>query len=232
MILDKIVGTNESVLKQEFKELINFAKDRIKNVDKELEDEKNMTERLKQLKEEYDKIEKQISSLERFSKEHAVINYQAKLNNLTKQRDDILKLMNELMEQLKKKDSTKVQSHGDVINQVEKLLGISIKANGNKTTLLQDKIRVYKQLEQLYKDGKIDIRTYTQMKKEVIIEYDDMIAVAPVEERAQEEVHYNIHEGQMSRFNEIANRMRQQSEQSMRENAENTETIENRRRIM
>lgn len=188
-----------------------------------------MAERLKQLKEEYDKIEKQISSLERFSKEHAVINYQTKLNNLTKQRDDILKLMNELMEQLNKKDSTKVQSHGDIINQVEKLLGISIKPNGNKTTLLQDKIRVYKQLEQLYKDGKIDIRTYTQMKKEVITEYDDMIAIAPVEERAQEELHYNIHESQMSRFNEIANRMRQQSEQSMHENAEN---IENRRRIM
>ena len=149
-------------------------------------------------------------------------------NKFKEKKDDLT----ELMELLKKKDSTRVQSHGDVINQVEKLLGISIKPNGNKTTLLQDKIRVYKQLEQLYKDGKIDIRTYTQMKKEVIIEYDDMIAVAPVEERAQEEVHYNIHEGQMSRFNEIANRMRQQSEQSMRENAENTETIENRRRIM
>ena len=226
---DKVEDADESINEQEFEKLINFAKARIESVDKKMDDEKNKAERLKQLKEEYDKIEKQISSLERYSKEHTVINYQTKLNNLTKQRDDILKLMNELMVQLKKKDSTKVQSHDDVINQVERLLGISIKQNGNKTTLLQDKIRVYKQLEQLYNDGKIDIRSYTQMRNEVIKEYDAMIAAAPNEINEQGRVQFNIHESQRESFNSNVERIRMQFEQNR---FESEHSVEDHRRIM
>lgn len=190
-----------------------------------------MTEKLKQLKEEYEKKQKQIDNLEKYNKTNPLSNYQTLLNELTKQRDAILKLINELMEQLNKEDSNKkTPSHSDIIHQVERLLGIKIKNTGNKDSLLQDKKSVYRKLNNLYKLEKIDYRTFIQMRNEIIKEYDEMIISANNE---QAEINYNIDNSQIDRFNQIVRENRQRFEENNRRNLEESEEqIENHRRIM
>ncbi|UKI26446.1 MAG: hypothetical protein L6V91_06565 [Bacilli bacterium] len=46
-------------------------------------------------------------------------------------------------------------------------------------TLRREQGAINKQLEQLYYDGELDLKTYNSMKMEVLREYDSMVAKAP-----------------------------------------------------
>lgn len=207
---DRVFAAFKSVSEQEFQELMRFAQDRIKTVDKEIEEkaemEKSPQERLtdinaklEQLGQQYGVIGKQIEDL-MIRNQHAPIpNYQEQLSQLISQRDSISSDMTSLSSSKKTYEwviqNERETEHKNRIAQVERLLGTRITSNAgfvydndlqvprsiskDTSTLRQEQGVIFKQLEQLYYDGELDLKTYNSMKMEVMKEYDSMVAKAP-----------------------------------------------------
>lgn len=207
---DCVFAAFKSISSQEFQELMKFAQERIKSVNKELEEKTEMektpqerltdiNKQLEQLRQQYGVIGKQIEDLMIKNQQSPIPNYQEQLAKLISQRDAISSSMT-TQSSSKKTYEWVVQNereteHKNKIAQVERLLGIRITSNAgfvydnelqvprsvskDTATLRREQGAINKQLEQLYYDGELDLKTYNSMKMEVLREYDSMVAKAP-----------------------------------------------------
>lgn len=147
----------------------------------------------------YRQVANEIENLMIKNSQSPIADYQKQLENLISQRD----LINERMEQTNSSRKTyewiiqnqKETEHKNRIGQVERLLGIQITSNAgfiydnelqvprsvskDTSTLRQEQGKINQQLDELYYDGKIDIKTWQTMKSEIGKEYDKMITSAP-----------------------------------------------------
>ena len=207
---DRVFAAFKSVSGQEFQELMKFAQERIKSVNKELEEKAEMektpqerltdiNKQLEQLRQQYGVIGKQIEDLMIRNQQSPIPNYQEQLAQLTSQRDSISSNMTTLSSSKKTYEwviqNERETEHKNRIAQVERLLGIRITSNAgfvydnelkvprsvskDTATLRKEQGAINKQLEQLYYDGELDLKTYNSMKMEVLREYDSMVAKAP-----------------------------------------------------
>ena len=207
---DRVFAAFKSVSGQEFQELMKFAQERIKSVNKELEEKAEMektpqerltdiNKQLEQLRQQYGVIGKQIEDLMIRNQQSPIPNYQEQLAQLTSQRDSISSNMTTLSSSKKTYEwviqNERETEHKNRIAQVERLLGIRITSNAgfvydnelkvprsvskDTATLRREQGAINKQLEQLYYDGELDLKTYNSMKMEVLREYDSMVAKAP-----------------------------------------------------
>lgn len=189
---------------------MKFAQERIKSVNKELEEKAEMKKtpqekltdinnQLEQLRQQYGVIGKQIEDLMIKNQQSHIPNYQEQLARLIIQRDAISSSMTTLGSSKKTYEwvvqNERETEHKNKIAQVERLLGIRITSNAefvydnelqvpravskDTATLRREQGAINKQLEQLYYDGELDLKTYNSMKIEVLIEYDSMVAKAP-----------------------------------------------------
>ncbi len=157
------------------------------------------TEKLDELRIKYRQVANEIENLMIKNSQSPIADYQKQLENLISQRD----LINERMEQTNSSRKTyewiiqnqKETEHKNRIGQVERLLGIQITSNAgfiydnelqvprsvskDTSTLRQEQGKINQQLDELYYDGKIDIKTWQTMKSEIGKEYDKMITSAP-----------------------------------------------------
>ena len=159
----------------------------------------DINKQLEQLRQQYGVIGKQIEELMIRNQQSSIPNYQEQLAQLTSQRDSIGSNI-ETLSSSKKTYEWVIQNeretdHKNRIAQVERLLGIHITSNAgfvydnelkvprsvskDTATLRREQGAINKQLEQLYYDGELDLKTYNSMKMEVLKEYDSMVAKAP-----------------------------------------------------
>ena len=148
---------------------------------------------------QFEENTKQIEELMIRNQQSSIPNYQEQLAQLTSQRDSIGSNI-ETLSSSKKTYEWVIQNeretdHKNRIAQVERLLGIHITSNAgfvydnelkvprsvskDTATLRREQGAINKQLEQLYYDGELDLKTYNSMKMEVLREYDSMVAKAP-----------------------------------------------------
>ena len=160
------------------------------------------TKRLSELQSQYGIIAQQIEKLMIENSNNPIENYQQKLNNLIKQRDNISTKMKTIIQSQRTFqraiDYEKEQEHRAVISQVEKIFSIRIEGitntgtfiqtpNGmfpqinlkDKSTLGLEQENLLKQLEDLYYEGELDIKTWQSMKYEIGKEYEELISKAP-----------------------------------------------------
>ena len=158
-----------------------------------------ITKQVEELKIQYGRVATQIENLMIENSKTPIPNYQEQLNKLMAQRDSISKQMRIPMTLQREYqniiDEEKRIKHKNVIFQVERLLGIHITPiagcvydNNLKmlrqilkdtNTLRQEHGTINKQLNQLFDDGKLDLKTYNEMKIEIIKEFNEMISKVP-----------------------------------------------------
>ncbi len=168
----------------------------------------DINKQLEQLRQQYGAIEKQIEDLMIRNQQIPVSNYQEQLAALINHRDSISSNMT-ILSSSKKTYEWVVQNeqetdHKNRIAQVERLLGIHITSSAgfvydnelkvprliskDTATLRKEQGIIYKQLEQLYYDGELDLKTYNSMKMEVLKEYDSMVVKAPKPNNVSDEL--------------------------------------------
>lgn len=168
----------------------------------------DINKQLEQLRQQYGAIEKQIEDLMIRNQQIPVSNYQEQLAELINHRDSISSNMI-ILSSSKKTYEWVVQNeqetdHKNRIAQVERLLGIHITSSAgfvydnelkvprliskDTATLRKEQGFIYKQLEQLYYDGELDLKTYNSMKMEVLKEYDSMVVKAPKPNNVSDEL--------------------------------------------
>jgi len=140
---DGVFSALKGVSKQEFQELIEFAQERIKSVNNELEEKAKMektpqaklddiNKQIDQLRVQYEKGGKQIEELMAKNQHSPIPNYQEQLNSLIAQRDNINSHIHSLIlpkENLERDIKRQQQfHHNSVIAKVEKLLSMRITA--------------------------------------------------------------------------------------------------------
>ena len=173
-----------------------------KDVEVKLTNEEKLaqaTQELESLRQQYGVVATQMEELMKRNAETPIPNYQEQLNKLMAQRDSISEKMRTPMWQQKTYqqiiDEEKQTQHKAVIFQVERLLGTHITPTAgfvydnelnmprqtlkDTSALRQEQGAIFKQLEQLYYDGELDLKTYNNMKMEILKEFDGMVAKAP-----------------------------------------------------
>lgn len=211
-----VLSASQSISNQEFQELIKFAQERIRTVNKQMEEKIKMDKtpkeklqeiekKLEDLRKEYGNIAKKIQDLMIKNQQTPIVDYVTQLNLLTSRRDMINQNMNILYTSKRSIERTidieREIKHKNAIAQVEKLLGIHIRADigsiydpelhvprlvlKDTAILSKERLNIQRKLEQLYNDDKIDLKTYNSMKLEVTIEYDSMQKKAPKPAPAQ-----------------------------------------------
>ena len=156
-------------------------------------------QKLKYLQEQYGLVATQIEKLMQHNSQSTVADYQQQLKDLTAQRDMISDEMSPIIESQRLWQRTveeeKQREHQATISQVEKLLGIHIDPvaefvydNELKAPrrILKDTSRLAQELglnkrklEQLFYDGKLDMKSYNKMTIAIINEYHQMQKSAP-----------------------------------------------------
>ncbi len=159
----------------------------------------DINKQLEQLRQQYGVIGKQIEDLMIKNQKSPIPNYQEQLAKLTSQRDTISASITTKNSSKKTYEwivqNERETEHKNKIAQVERLLGIHITSNAgfvydnelqvprsvskDTATLRREQGAINKELEQLYYDGELDLKTYNSMKMEVLREYDSMVAKAP-----------------------------------------------------
>lgn len=156
---------------------------------------------LAQTREQYGQIATQIENLMKQNATTPIANYQQQLNALIQQRDTLSSKISEQMSTQKTYqtivDYEKEEAHKAAIWQVEQLLGIRItntagmevdpnrfggvpQAIAKDTNVLSQELgNINQQLETLYYDGQLDLKTYQTMKKAVRDEYNKFSKEAP-----------------------------------------------------
>lgn len=167
-------------------------------------------QQLAELQTKYGVIAKQMEDLMQQNALNPIANYQDRLNALIQQRDKISKEMEPVIHSQstfqQAVDYEKEQEHKAVISQVERLLSTRIKGTSDtgkfiqtdigmfpqmdmkdKSTLRDEQESICKQLDALYYNGQLDIKTWQAMKSEVNKEYEKLIAKAPISPSKREE---------------------------------------------
>jgi len=205
----RVFAANKTVSNDEFQQLMQFAQERIKTVDKELEDQKKTPqERLSEinnelgnLRQQYGQIASRIETLMKQNSVSPIANYQQQLNLLLQQRDNISVQMSPLMETQRvfqvRVEQEKEEKHEAMLFQIEQLTGKRItgisgyaidpsKNNGvpypqlkNSSQLQEEHGEIAKQIEELYLEGEIDLKTKQAMNLALVAEYKKMVANAP-----------------------------------------------------
>lgn len=156
---------------------------------------------LEGLRQQYGVIGSQMEDLMRRNAQSPIPNYQEQLNRLIQQRDSLNERISTQMSSQRTYQSLiaydEEVKHKAVISHVESLFGIRItdsagyevdpqKYGGvpkiipkNSSTLRDEQGMINQQLQQLYQDGKLDVKTYQTMLIEVGKEYRKFIEKAP-----------------------------------------------------
>ncbi len=158
--------------------------------------------RLAELQAKYGTISKQMENLMQQNVSSPTSNYQEKLNTLIQERDKISKEMEPVVKSQRNLqqavDFEKEQEHKAVISQVEKLLSTKIKATTDtgrfvktdmgmfpqmdikdSAMLIKEQGQIIQNLNDLYFNGEIDLKSKQKMATEVSKEYQKMIKSAP-----------------------------------------------------
>jgi len=206
---DRVFAANKTVSNEEFQQLIQFAQERIKTVDRELEEQRKtpqerlseINQQVESLRQQYGVIGSQMEDLMRRNAQAPIPNFQEQLNRLIQQRDSLnesisFEMENQRIYQNRIAYDEEVK-HKAVISQVENLFGMRItdsagyevdpqKYGGvprvvpkDTSTLRNEQGMINQQLQQLYQDGKLDVKTYQSMLIEVGKEYRKFIEKAP-----------------------------------------------------
>ncbi len=172
-----IFSASKSISSQEFQELMRFAQERIKNVNKELEEKAEMektpqeklndiNKQLEQLSQQYGVVSKLIEELMTKNQQTPITNYQEQLSTLLAQREQVSKKMSSfivpkrtLEEDIQRQ---KQFEHNRLISQVEELLSVRINSSARyeydaklKAPILIQKNQSELNQEEAYIKGKL-----------------------------------------------------------------------------
>lgn len=156
---------------------------------------------LNNLRQQYGTVSTQIEDLMKQNASTPILNYQDKLNALIQQRDNISAQMSPLMETQRvfqvRIEQEKEEKHEAMLFQIEQLTGKRItgisgyaiypsKNNGtpypqlkNSSQLQVEHGEIAQQIDELYMEGKIDLKTKQAMNLTLVAEYKKLVANAP-----------------------------------------------------
>ena len=183
----------------------NEKMDEVKRENEQSADSELLNEYNKQLAElqtKYGTISKQMEDLMQQNVSNPTSNYQEKLNTLIQERDKISKEMEPVVKSQRNLqqavDLKEEQEHKAVISQVERLLSTRIKATTDtgrfvktdmgmfpqmdmkdSSMLIKEQGQIIQNLNDLYFNGEIDLKSKQKMVAEVSKEYQKMIKSAP-----------------------------------------------------
>ena len=153
------------------------------------------------LRQQYGQVATKIESLMKQNSVSPIANYQQQLNLLLQQRDNISAQMSPLMETQRvfqvRVEQEKEEKHEAILFQIEQLTGKRItgisgyaidpsKYNGtpypqlkNSSQLQVEHGEIAQQIDELYLEGKIDLKTKQAMNLTLVAEYKKLVANAP-----------------------------------------------------
>lgn len=160
---------------------------------------------IEELRNQYAQVATEIENLMKQNNQAPVQDYQQRLNTLLQKRDLINEKVSPILESQRVYqsiiDNKKKEEHKAVLSQVERILNYRITDTAgyeynselkapqvlakDKSTLREEQGRITIQLDNMYYDGQLDMKTWQTMKSHIRTEFDEMIKNAPAPVQTQ-----------------------------------------------